>query len=222
MGFPTGRLIMECRDKSKWTNYSPSYFDQKLRGITLIDGLWQCEKYFAEIGPVLRKEFSFVKSVPEASLQCLDDIKSCDAVCLHARRLRAGANQAGARPVEGEDQLPWSYYERAMALVEERVPNPRFFCFSDYPQWLRDRTAGREDCVVVDLNDTQNGAIEDFRLMRACRHFINGNSTFSWWAAWLGEQTDSIVVSPANDELSKRYSYNRDLIPSRWNALSWS
>ena len=64
--------------------------------------------------------------------------------------------------------------------------------------------------------------VEDFRLMRICRHFINGNSTFSWWVACFGEQTDSIFVSPANDELSNRYFYSRDLIPSRWNAFSWS
>ena len=64
--------------------------------------------------------------------------------------------------------------------------------------------------------------VEDFRLMRTCRRFINRNSTFSWWAAWFGEQTDSIFVSPANDALSNCYSCNRDLIPSVWNTLSWS
>ena len=97
----------------------------------------------------------------------------------------------------------------------------QLFC-SDYPRWFREKTADRDDCIAVDVNDTQDGAIEDLRLMRACRHFINGNRVFSWWIAWLGEQTDSIVFSPPNDELSNRYSYNRGLIPDRWNVLSWS
>lgn len=38
--------------------------------------------------------------------------------------------------------------------------------------------------------------LEEFWLMTQCDHFIISNSTFSWWAAYLGEQENSVVVVP--------------------------
>jgi len=40
------------------------------------------------------------------------------------------------------------------------------------------------------------GFMHRFELMRACRHFIIMNSTWGWWAAWLGAKAGSRVVMP--------------------------
>jgi hypothetical protein len=32
--------------------------------------------------------------------------------------------------------------------------------------------------------------------MERCHHFIIGNSTYSWWAAWLSRYKDKIIVAP--------------------------
>jgi hypothetical protein len=39
--------------------------------------------------------------------------------------------------------------------------------------------------------------LEDFRLMKTCRHFVTGNSSFSLMAAILGEAPDKKIVCPS-------------------------
>ena len=54
---------------------------------------------------------------------------------------------------------------------------------------------GIERILLPDTPD-RPADIRDFYLMQQCRHFIIANSSFGWWAAWLGQRADSIVVCP--------------------------
>ena len=36
-------------------------------------------------------------------------------------------------------------------------------------------------------SDSSLSDVEEFALMSSCDHFITANSSFSWWAAWLGQ-----------------------------------
>lgn len=57
--------------------------------------------------------------------------------------------------------------------------------------------------------------------MTQCDHFIIANSSFSWWAAWLGEKENTRVVAPAQwFSGTFKYQHNaKDVIPDRWEKI---
>ena len=54
----------------------------------------------------------------------------------------------------------------------------------------------------------------DFFLMRQCKYFIVGPTSFHWWAAWLCDEKDKIIVRPKDNGLNQ--SSNTDFWPKSW------
>jgi hypothetical protein len=55
--------------------------------------------------------------------------------------------------------------------------------------------------------------------MASCRHFIIANSTFSWWAAWLGRTDNGIVCCGTKWNQGERGTI-KNLIPADWKRVS--
>ena len=49
--------------------------------------------------------------------------------------------------------------------------------------------------VIVDNNNGEK-AFRDMQLMSLCKHNICAQSTFSWWAGFLNQYKDKIVITP--------------------------
>ena len=65
--------------------------------------------------------------------------------------------------------------------------------------------------LIGENNKTRETFYENMRLMRACKHAIIANSSYSWWAAWLNEYKDKIVIAPTP------WMNNDDkIIPEEW------
>ena len=60
----------------------------------------------------------------------------------------------------------------------------------------------------------------DMYIMSMCEHNIICNSTFSWWAAYLNENTNKIVIAPKKWFGVVYESWDTsDLIPNSWIVL---
>jgi hypothetical protein len=194
------------------------HFDERLMNLgsnVYLDGYWQSEKYFAEIGAIIRQEFT-VKHAPAGLNKAIaEEIAAArSAVAIHVRRGDYSTNRATH---DYHGLCPPEYYHEAVAQLAARLPDPRFYIFSDDPEWVSRNLHIDHPFTVLTHNGAEN-AHEDLRLMTLCRHHIIANSTFSWWGAWLSAHPEKTVIAPRrwfNDPAVNA----ADLLPAAWETL---
>lgn len=177
-----------------------------------LHGYWQSEQYFTQIADQIRSDFTFPDFTNTQNAEMADRITNSTAISLHVRRgdyLTLGAHVLC-------DQ---AYYEAALAQVLDGLPGtPTVYVFSDDPQWAKDNLPLPVEKVVVDFNGADTD-FEDMRLMTLCQHNIIGNSSFSWWAAWLNQNAQKRVAGPAK-WFGDPKLVNPDILPPSWLSVS--
>lgn len=180
-------------------------------GSLYLQGYWQSEKYFSDLAPLIRREFTLGTTPDLENARLIDKMNMCSSVCVHVRRGDYLANPA-VKAMYGFNNL--DYYRDAVAIIAARVPDPVFFVFSDDHEWAKQHLRIGFPIRYVTHNAGRQDH-EDLRLMSHGKHFIIANSTFSWWGAWLAENADKVVIAPArwfgDPEIS-----TADLVPPSW------
>lgn len=179
-----------------------------------LEGFWQTEKYFKEIIPTLRKEFTFKTPPNRTNKELCDKITLHNAVSIHVRRADYVTDSATNKDhgVCGLD-----YYRNAIRFITEKVKSPHFYVFSDDMNWTKANLKIDFPVTYVDFNNADTN-YEDLRLMSLCNHNIIANSSFSWWGAWLNQHSDKIVIAPKKWYNNPNKS-SEDLIPPDWNKI---
>lgn len=176
-------------------------------------GSWQSERYFVELTEALRERLepgrSTELSAPARGFAGEIDAAGRSSVAVHVRRGDYVSVEWASKLLPAKDA---DYYYRAAEMVADAVVAPRYFVFSDDPEWC-ERTLvlpGPSRIVSGTLS-----AEEDLALMARCHHAAIANSTFGWWGAWLGEQPDSIIVA-ADRWFGEPAIPEQDKLPRRW------
>jgi hypothetical protein len=174
-------------------------------------GYWQSERYFADAATLVRKAFRFKEPAVARNAELAAEIVERSAVSLHVRRGDYVSNPA-ALAIHGLCTL--DYYQRAVASICEQVANASFYVFSDEPDWVRANLHIDAPLTIIDHNGP-DACHEDMRLMSLCAHHIIANSSFSWWGAWLGANSEKIVIAPER-WFSVGDRDTRDVVPEAW------
>ena len=167
-------------------------------------GYFQSEKYFSNYEDLIRKTFT-VDNHDFLSTQYDEIISNNISVSIHIRRndyLKLGDYHPGCG-VE--------YYEKAAALF----PNATYLIFSDDIKWCRKNMLFLKNIHFVEgLTDVQS-----MLLMSRCHHNIIANSSFSWWAAWLNNNKEKVVIAPKSWFGPKAPNDTSDLYCEDWRVI---
>ena len=198
----------ECFKESA-KNFDERFF--RLQAPVLIDGYWQCERYFASHADALRNELFVPKDPPSPeNLRIRDAISQSTSVSLHIRRGDYVTNTEAGR-FHGMPSL--SYYTKAVEELRTQHGVDRCFIFSDDPEWTAANL--RLPCEITHVtHNSGTNSHWDLWLMKHCQHHIIANSSFSWWGAWLNPRAEKTVIAP-----KKWFADNapaNDIIPATW------
>lgn len=174
-----------------YTDYCKMHFDKKPKNI-FYWGIFNDPKYFSEISDIIKKEFTVKVEPTEHNKKWINKIKNTNSVCLHIRR-----GDYLEKKHEHLQVCTKTYFENSITKMIDLFPNAEFFVFSDDIQWVKGNI-NFSDGIKINYveGNTERDAAEELRLMYSCNHFIISNSTFSWWAQYLGDFKNKVVLAP--------------------------
>jgi hypothetical protein len=181
-----------------------------------LDGYWQSFKYFEEIASELKKELKFKSPLTEKQSILSEKIKLTNSVCVNFRRTDF-VTIPSAIQTHGVPSL--EYYHRALELVKNNVGEEiEIFVFSDDIDWCKVHFKVDDKIHFVTHELYKGDRFSAYlQLMTFCKHFIIPNSTFGWWAAWLSNYENKIVITPEVWFTDPRLqSKTQDLRPKSW------
>ena len=173
--------ILDIKDKSVMRGYFQSFRYVK-----------DCESYY----PV--REMLALKTHSAQYADLSHELGEYPFVAIHVRR---GNKQDPFSKLSTEIHglLPADYYDNAYTLLSKLVDvkNHKIIVFTDNKLETEtfvkdfgfsvDRIIGKED-----LQSQQ----ETMHLIAASQHIIGANSSFSWWAAYLGDSEKTVTIFP--------------------------
>jgi hypothetical protein len=187
----------------KAARYDPNF--SKIPSHAYILGYWQSWRYFHDYKSLLLKEFTIITEPEDKAIPYLELVESGNSVGIHIRRGDYITNPS-------YNVLSLDYYRSAAQYLQKRYQDLSWFIFSDDLEWAKQNVDFIENPVFVEgLN-----SIDDFRLLNKCKHNVIANSTYSWWAAYLKNNSDCIVIAPKQSFPSTSLYTLEDFYPPKF------
>lgn len=178
----------ETTDSGAFIEYFSSDFHTQ-SDRTLLSGWLQSSKYWNADRAFARRLYApspIVYRVRD-ELERNAGVDFDTAIAMHIRRGDYLDMRHGLSEIDSGWALPQSYYAAALEAFPE---DQKVLVFSDDPEWAEQNFSGSRFYV-----QPKRAAEVDLFLLSMCKHKIIANSSFSWWGAYLGDQT-GITIAP--------------------------
>ena len=154
-------------------------------------GVFQNAKMADEVKDEVQKRFTFVPFESGQNKKYMEEMMRSESVGIHIRKGKDYTSR-----IWYQNTCSMEYYRNAIRLMKERLHAPRFYVFTDNPQWVKEHFEGIEYTLVEGNPPFGWGSHFDMQLMSYCKHNIISNSTYSWWGAFLNKNPEKIVILP--------------------------
>lgn len=195
------------KNYKRYQEVTPYKFDEQIEDIddnTYISGYWQSEKYFKEFREDLVKLYTPKYKLSEGAVRYIELVKKSESVAVHVR--------LGDYKALG-NCLDIGYYIEAINDMCLARPHAVFYVFSDEIDCAKQLFDGLSARLEYVQYKSDNLTLDDFFIMKNCSNQIIANSSFSWWAAWLNENINKIVICPEKGE------WTGDFYPEEWKKI---
>jgi len=168
---------------------------EKISPGTVLNGYFQSPMYFEGVKEQLLGELSDSSNSTVWFDEMKQQISSPDSVAIHVRR----GDYLTQSPGSPHAPLGRDYYQCALTQLKGHLKQHIYYIFSDDPDVQAADVGLDKEMVTIVKSPTNSPAIESLRLIAQARTIVTANSSFSWWAGWLGStrgEAKVLVPSP--------------------------
>lgn len=153
-------------------------------------GYWQNTLFAEHARPTLLAITTRYEPLSAIATSALAQVQAHPIIAVHVRR---GDYVHRKRARDLLLVCTKNYFLRSVTRALADTGCRHVLVFSDDIPWCKRELGLDGDVTFI---DERIGAHEQFLIMSRCQHFIISNSTFSWWAAFLGTAPDKHVYCP--------------------------
>lgn len=151
------------------------------------------ENFFKDCYEIIRNDFKYIKPLSYNSLCLIEEMNNYDSIALHIRH-------GDYENIPNFGLCSLEYYQNAIDLLSNELNNPKFYIFTEDPVWAKENLIFKVPFKIINFDESKTAVGRAYgellKVMASCKHFIIANSTFSWWGAFLSENTHKIIISP--------------------------
>jgi len=174
--------------------------------IVVLDGYWNRGEYLQGHEDEIRSGLNLELGSEELRAQG-NVLNSQSYVGIHVRRAEYGHHGIAAM----------DYYRNSLKQIRREKGNIPAVIFTD--EYNVCAYEFKTIPGVTVLKGDTKVPLNDFYLLSRCRHFILSNSTFSYWAAFLGETENSIVYYPYPMCVFAPWEALPETLANRWRVI---
>jgi hypothetical protein len=192
-------------------------YDARLRDVqpgTTVLGFFQSWRYFDDCGAEIRERMSRLTKPSDWYLEMCE-------------KIQPGAGNVGLHVRRGDYMLPEqqktqglatrAYYRRSLEYLRRLGFDGPVYLATDSPDVVRAEFEGMGDFLPIDPPPDCH-PFEVVLILSRVDGLVIANSSFSWWAGFIGERPGRVVIAPRPWFTNTNFD-TRDLLPPDWLSL---